>query len=173
MACDNCKCNSTTKTEYNSVPPVHPNCRCEIEGDEWIMADDACEICRKVSAQWVRSRKFLAKTLHNDRKQVFGIASSTAEDLHDEYIGDATLENAAYNFVMHYRIGKAEHDGPPVATLIESFYITKDKAELLGIAEEFVGKYWVGFQINDDAVWQQVKAGKLGAFSIGGKARKA
>lgn len=88
-----------------------------------------------------------------------------------EYIKPEELVKAATNFMLDVRVAKAMHKGDKVGEVVHSMPITKELADSLGIQTEREG--WVlCMKIHDESVWQQVKSGKLSAFSIGGRALK-
>lgn len=126
----------------------------------------------------------LAK-IDDDKKQVFGWAYQTHDaagqvivDKSGEFIDDTDeLEAAAYSFVVKSRTGGVDHrkneDMTPykVGTMIESVVFTPEKIAKMGIPAGVVPSgWWVGFQVEDDQTWHDVKAGKKLAFSIQGKA---
>ena len=114
------------------------------------------------------------------KKQAFGWASVVkvnGEDVVDrqgDYIDLNDLEDAAYAYVhksrvggdMHRRAGEAPHK---VSDMIESMVFTDDKVAKMGLPDDFPRGWWVGYQIHDDATWDEVrKKGRTG-FSIHGK----
>jgi hypothetical protein len=113
-----------------------------------------------------------------ERRMVFGLASVTLkagellEDLQNDVIRPEEIEKAAYNFVLESRQAGEMHKTIGVGRLVESFMITSEKAEIFGIDREHIGKWWVGFKIDDPDVWERVKTGELSMFSIGGRARR-
>ena len=82
-------------------------------------------------------------------------------------IDEATLVKAAHEFVIDFRTGKVMHNGKKTGDLVESVVFTADLQKALGIDLKKIG-WFVGFKVRDDAAWEQVKSGKLKAFSIGG-----
>ena len=116
--------------------------------------------------------------IDEERKLVFGwayIAKSTdgtvIVDKQGDFIDDDwELESAAYRFVKDFGgVGDEMHMDVPVSRIVESVVFTPEKLEKMGLAKDAlpVG-WWVGFQVEDDRVWADVKAGKYRAFSIGG-----
>ena len=111
---------------------------------------------------------------------VFGWASVAVKsgtelltDLQDEQIEPAELEKAAYDFVEHSRIANEMHRGEAIGHLVESFMVTPDKLEKMGLAPGDAPRagLWVGFRLRPD-VYQKVKRGDLRMFSIEGTATK-
>ena len=111
-----------------------------------------------------------------DQRLVWGWASVIEEggkavvDSQGDVIGEADLLKAAHMFVTDARVGKAMHEGEPVAEVVESMVLTKSAQEALGIDLGKVG-WWIAMKVHDDDVWARVKGGELGAFSIGGRAQ--
>lgn len=148
---------------------------------------------RKVSVESKSLRKGKADDLEwagkvskvdTDKRQVFGWCSLTkvnGEDVVDrqgDYIPLDEVEKSAYNYVIHSRKGGDMHkrDGEaPLHTsdLIESFVVTPEKLEALGLDSDAVPHgWWVGFKVNDDSQWEAVKKGERAHFSIHGKGRR-
>ena len=114
-----------------------------------------------------------------DLKQVFGWASviemngQPVIDLQDDIMTIETIEKAAYDYVHKSRKGGRQHqrDGDQpmhVSDMIESFVLTPEKKEQMGLPNTTPTGWWVGFQINDDDTWAAYKDGKLKEFSIHG-----
>lgn len=97
-------------------------------------------------------------------------------DLQGDIVPIAELENAAYEFVLKAGAGNVNHAGPTVAHPVESFVATLEKYTAMGIPEEIAKGlnegWWIGFKVEDDLAWQQVKDGELAMFSIEGSARR-
>ena len=118
----------------------------------------------------------------SDKMQAFGWASvsidETGEQLEDwqeDMIDPEELEQAAYEFVLHYGDGGEMHEpsGRIVANLIESMVFTEEKQKLLGVPEGTLPiGWWIGFQVTDPEVWEKVKDGTYSMFSIEGKAER-
>lgn len=121
-----------------------------------------------------------------DKRQVFGWAYVSKDhkgvqqvDISGEMVEPEELEKAAYRFVLtsrsqgdlHQRITK---DAPHVVgTMIESVVVTPEKIEKWGLEPGSMPTgWWVGFQVNDDTVWEEIKAGRRRQFSIHGKGQK-
>ena len=117
--------------------------------------------------------------MDTDKRQVFGWASvievdgKPVVDLQEDIMELEEIEKAAYEYVVKSRRGGHQHrrDGDEavhVSDMIESFIVTPEKKEQLGLPDSMPTGWWVGFQINDDEVWKSVKDGKLPGFSIHG-----
>jgi len=117
-----------------------------------------------------------------DKKQVFGFLyvsedkdGARVEDLAGATIAPRDLEDAAYEFVLNTRIMGDMHEGElsePIkfGRLIESFMITPEKLAAMGITDgqAYKSAWWVGFQVDDDAVWDKIKNGERLDFSLRG-----
>lgn len=120
-----------------------------------------------------------------DKRQVFGWASVTeidgepVVDLQNDLLDTYELEKAAYDYVLHSRVGGAMHERmkksapKQVGTLIESFVVTPEKVEKMGLPPETPQGWWIGFQLGeDDDVWKKVKKGEFTGFSIHGVGKR-
>lgn len=82
------------------------------------------------------------------------------------------LEESAYEYVLKSREADDNHERfDNIAKLVESVFITPEKLKAMGLEGGRTG-LWVGFKIQDDAVWQKVKSGEYSAFSIRGRGRR-
>lgn len=117
--------------------------------------------------------------MDSDKRQVFGWASvievdgKPVVDLQQDIMELEEIEKAAYDYVVKSRKGGHQHQRSGeeplhVSDMIESFVVTPEKKEQLGLPAEMPTGWWVGFQVNDDEVWKAVKDGKLPGFSIHG-----
>jgi hypothetical protein len=96
-----------------------------------------------------------------------------------EYIEEAELEIATYDYVMSSGLASLLHttfeggDGTPLAALCECVVTTREKQKMWGLSDGAmpVGA-WVGFKILDQGIWDAIKAGEIEAFSIGGSAMR-
>jgi hypothetical protein len=119
----------------------------------------------------------------SEKRQVFGWASlSTVDgapvvDLQGDYVSIEEIEKSAYAYVLDSRVGGDMHsriskfDAGPVHTadMIESMVFTPEKLEKMGLAPDALPLgWWVGYHVNDDKQWQDVKDGKRLGFSIHG-----
>lgn len=116
----------------------------------------------------------------DDKRLAFGWASVTklngtpVVDRQGDYIDTDDLEEAAYKYVhgsrvggdMHRRNGEAPHH---VSDMVESMVFTDDKIAKMGLPEDFPRGWWVGYRINDEDTWQEVRKGGRTGFSIHGK----
>lgn len=125
--------------------------------------------------------------MDEDKRQVFGWASlSTVDgqeviDLQDDHVALDEIEKAAYDYVVNSRKGGDMHtrigDEPlHTSDMIESMIVTPEKLAQMGVPADVVTKmhtgWWVGYQVNDDKQWNQVKKGERTGFSIHGTGRR-
>lgn len=120
----------------------------------------------------------------DEKRQVFGWCSLTkvngeeVVDRQGDYIPLEEVEKSAYDYVIHSRKGGDMHkrDGEtPLHTsdMIESFVVTPEKLEKLGLEPDAMPHgWWVGFKVNDDEQWESVKKGERNHFSIHGKGKR-
>jgi len=118
-----------------------------------------------------------------DKRQVFGWASivemngQPVVDLQGDYIDIDEIEKSAYDYVVKSRKGGNMHlrngtEPVHVSDMIESFLVTPEKKEKMGLPESVPTGWWVGYQINDDEAWNLVKSGKRTGFSIHGRGQR-
>lgn len=117
-------------------------------------------------------------TKSNDEQQlIFGWASiaknkdgSIPLDWQGDIIDVVSLEKAAYNFVLKFRVSNDMHmENSDNGRLVESIMFTKEKMDALGIPEGTLPEGWfVGFKIDDPIAYQKVKNGEYKMFSIEG-----
>jgi hypothetical protein len=111
----------------------------------------------------------------DDLRVLWGWASVISEagepvvDRQGDVIDADTLRQAAHGFVAAGRHSLLGHDGQPVGEIVESMVFTAEAQKALGIDLGREG-WWVAIHVHDDEAWAAVKAGELGALSIGGTA---
>lgn len=120
--------------------------------------------------------------LDEDRRLAFGWAYVMEVDgkLSVDHSGDfvdkaaeLALEDAAYDFVKAGRGADEMHVVlEDIAKLVESLFLTKEKALAMGITGVTKFGWWVGFKVVDDEVWAKVKDGTYPGFSIRGSGRR-
>lgn len=131
------------------------------------------------TGKWVRMNKeFGIAKVDEFRHLVFGWASvsitkhgDTVIDHQEDIIEPDELETAAYAFNLQFRKTGEMHVGEAKGDLVESFVVTPDKLEKMGLPQDAlpVG-WWVGFYIPDEEVFQKVRDGTYKMFSIQGRA---
>jgi len=88
-----------------------------------------------------------------------------------EFVRPEQIAKAATNFMLSMRTAKRMHSGGKIGEVVHSMPLTHEISKALGIQSDREG-WLVAIKVYDDQVWQDVKSGKLAAFSIGGRALK-
>lgn len=148
---------------------------------EYVKKDGGTELREQFDVVW---RGEISK-VDADRQQVFGWASivevdgAPVVDLQGDYISVEEIEKSAYSYVQKSRKGGNMHardgaDPHHVSDMIESFVVTPEKKEKMGLPDSVPTGWWVGYQVHDAETWDLVKSGKRTGFSIHGSGtRKA
>ena len=125
--------------------------------------------------------------MDSDKRQVFGFAMVThvdgepVVDRQGDYTPLEEIEKAAYTYViesrkggdMHKRAGERGEIPLHTADLVESFVITPEKLEQMGLPENALPHgWWVGFKVNDDQQWADVVSKRRTGFSIHGSGKR-
>lgn len=148
---------------------------------EWLLGRDTIRVRFKDVSRYSNALKraewsvpVSVRKLDPERRQVFGWASVVEKngeliiDKQGDIIPVDALEPAAYDFVLSSRAQTDMHERHGVGRLIESMVFTHEKQKALGVDLGMVG-WWVGFQVDDDALWAAHKRGERPEFSIGGR----
>lgn len=119
-----------------------------------------------------------------DKHQVFGWASvvevdgKPVVDRQGDWITPDEIEKAAYHYVLENRRGGNQHqrdaDDQPMhaSSLIESFVVTPEKIEKMGLPKTTPVGWWVGYKVHDEDAWSDIKKGRKTGFSIHGKGKR-
>lgn len=121
--------------------------------------------------------------MDSDKRQVFGWASvveidgQPVVDRQGDWITPDDIEKAAYEYVLKSRKGGHQHkrDGDQpfhAADMIESFVVTPEKIEKMGLPKDTPVGWWVGYKVHDDEAWSKVKKGEITGFSIHGRGKR-
>ncbi len=127
-------------------------------------------------------KQFVIAKVDEAQRLVFGWASvakdasgNILEDLQGDIVTMDELEPAAYDFVLHSRVGTDLHPTDDVAKgqLVESLVVTPDKLTAMGLKADTApqGAWWVGFKF-DPETFAKVRAGDRTMFSIKGAAER-
>jgi hypothetical protein len=119
-----------------------------------------------------------------DKQQIFGWASvvevngEPIVDLQGDQISIDEMEKAGYEYVMKSRKGGDMHlrnNWEPIqkSEMIESFIVTPEKRDAMGLPDSVPSGWWVGFKVQDPNVWDMVKSGERTGFSIHGHGRRS
>ena len=125
-------------------------------------------------------KRFTVAKIDEARQQVFGWISvakgadgEPLEDLQGDIIEIGELEPAVYDFVLKSRIGTDLHDAPIRGQLIESFVVTPEKLEAMGLtAAGAPREAWLGGFKFDTETFGKVLKGDRTMFSIKGEAER-
>lgn len=121
----------------------------------------------------------IAKTDESQRI-VFGYASvvtkadgSLLTDTQGDLIEPEELEKGAYAFMHTYADSGVMHKGESQGRVVESFVVTKDKLEKMGLVvdEPVQTRWWIGVKVNDET-FGRVTKGELRMFSVQGRAKR-
>lgn len=133
-------------------------------------------------SEWERHLKkgFMVAKVNDDCQFVFGWANVAIrkdghqiQDWQDDIVDIEDLEKAAYDFNLVYRETGEMHQGESVGKMIESFVVTKQKLEQMGLPSDSLPLgWWVGFHISSKEVFEKVKSGQYSMLSIQGTAKR-
>lgn len=120
--------------------------------------------------------EFLLMKADEDQRMVFGWANITKDaagetiiDAHGDYIETEDLESAAYEHVLKFRATGSSHKGDVKGQMVESLMVTPEKLKALGLEKGSLPEgWWVGYKVDDDELWADVKRGKFRSFSVQG-----
>jgi hypothetical protein len=115
-----------------------------------------------------------------DQNLVFGWAYVSIDrdgegiiDHSTEMVDPEDLELAAYVFNLTFRETGVMHEGEAVGYLVESFIVTPEKLQVMGLESNALPQgWWLGFYIPDDEIFAKVKQGEYSMFSIQGVATR-
>lgn len=154
----------------------------KVEDYEEVTEDRMVEAIRAVVAEIMNKsdktqEDFKVLKVDDEQRIIYGWASVTTYkgdlvvDLQGDVIKTETLHKSVNDFMENVRVGKLMHSGEVVGQIIHSFPISKEICSALGIQSDMEG--WItGYKVYDEQLWEDVKVGKYGAFSIGGAAQK-
>lgn len=105
----------------------------------------------------------------NGKHRVFGYAIASTDEkgnvgLQGHTVSAMDFELAIYEFLQNMPVN--ESDQP--ASVIESCVFTKEKQKAIGIPPGILPSlaYWIGFEINDPAIWEMIKTSEFPVFTI-------
>lgn len=122
--------------------------------------------------------------IDDEKQQVFGWASvievngEPVVDLQGDYISPEEMEKAGYSYVMKSRKGGDMHlrdNWEPIqkSEMIESFIVTDEKRQAMGLPPSVPTGWWVGFKVQDEDLWRDIKEGRRTGFSIHGTGKRS
>jgi len=118
--------------------------------------------------------------LDDDQRIAYGWASVVQKDgqhlvdVQGDMIEVHELEKAAHMYVQRSReAGDAHTRKTGIGSLVESFVVTPEKLEKMGLGPDALPLgWWVGYKVHDESVWSKVKSGEYAMFSIGGLGKR-
>jgi hypothetical protein len=103
-------------------------------------------------------------------------------DTQGDVITPEQIESTAYEFVLKARAADTMHEEKKIGELVESVVFTREKqaAIVQSLAVQNIPAtldlgcvgWFIGFHVEDPAVWADISSGKLASFSIGGTGRR-
>jgi len=137
----------------------------------WEAGTSVSELTNKIQVEGQILKQLDEERLAFGWAYVSTVKGEFSLDHSGEFIRPEQLAKAATNFMLSMRTAKSMHTGESIGEVVHSMPLTNDIAKALGIQSDREG--WViALKVYDDQVWQDVKSGKLAAFSIGGRALK-
>ena len=119
----------------------------------------------------------------DDRRLVFGFAKFAENpeargtllvDRQEDVVLPADLEDAAYEYVLTSRDAGEMHETSGAGSLVESFMVTPEKLEKMGLPGDAIPQgWWVGYHVSpvekgQPDPWEKIKSGEYAGFSIEG-----
>lgn len=133
-------------------------------------------------SEWKRhlEKRFEISKFDDSEQIVFGWANvairkngEQIQDWQDDVVDVEELEKAAYAFNLEYRDTGEMHRGSSVGKMVESFMVTPEKLEKMGLEPDALPLgWWVGFKIADAQIFEKIKKGEYQMFSIQGSAKR-
>jgi cation transport regulator ChaB len=137
----------------------------------WEAGTSVSEVTKEVQIEGQIVKQLDEERLAFGWAYVATVKGEVSLDHSGEFIRPELLAKAATNFMLSMRTAKRMHSGESIGEVIHSMPLTNDVAKALGIQSDREG-WIIAIKVYDDQVWQDVKSGKLSAFSIGGRALK-
>ena len=109
----------------------------------------------------------------DEKRLVTGIVMEPGEfDAHGDITMSETIETAAYVYMLNSQVVGDQHSqpAPDGVKLVESYIAPQDL--VIGGEEVKEGSWIMTVYVEDDEMWDAVKAGNYTGFSIGGFAQK-
>ena len=137
----------------------------------WEIGTSVSEMTKEVQIEGKIVKQLDEERLAFGWAYVSTVKGEISLDHSGEFIRPELLAKAATNFMLSMRTAKRMHSGESIGEVIHSMPLTNDVAKALGIQSDREG-WIIAIKVHDEQVWQDVKSGKLAAFSIGGRALK-
>ena len=152
-------------TATDKTTPRYWSCRA------WESDTTVTELTNKVQIEGQILKQMDEERLAFGWAYVSTVNGELSLDHSGEFIRPDQIAKAATNFMLSTRTAKNMHSGGKIGEVVHSMPLTNEIAKALGIQSDREG-WVVAIKVYDDQVWQDVKSGKLAAFSIGGRALK-
>jgi len=152
-------------TATDKTTPRYWSCRA------WESDTTVTELTNKIQVEGQILKQLDEERLAFGWAYVSTVKGEFSLDHSGEFIRPEQLAKAATNFMLSMRTAKSMHTGESIGEVVHSMPLTNDIAKALGIQSDREG-WVVAVKVYNDQVWQDVKSGKLAAFSIGGRALK-
>lgn len=172
------------------LPPIHPNCMCEIVNAEWIKNIDCCDLCTESKQNFDQSsyknaliRRANRFSAVKDKQIIVGPAIIADKKIYrkdesGEYYVRFTAENIKKIVNKFFSSGtnrriNVDHSNRIVDAYIQQNWIVEDqvydKSRYYGFEDITIGSWFVEVKIDDTEFWNnEVKElGKFG-FSVEG-----
>lgn len=114
--------------------------------------------------------------IDEEERIVYGFASVSENegglvtDRQGDQIETKEMVRAAHDFIRK-RQGKVMHAGKCVGEVVESLVLRPELQKALGIDIKKI-PWIIGYKVQDEDAWNDVKKGKFKGFSIGGKGKR-
>ena len=128
-------------------------------------------------------KQFLFKSVDKVKKQVFGYTLVPNEaDYQEDAVSVDEVEKACNSYMSGLALGKGKGTGTGLEhqVFIDIGYPIQSCIDIDGSlakahnpeAEGISGAWWLGVQIENDGIWDQVEKGEITGFSIGGYGKR-
>lgn len=120
------------------------------------------------------SKDILIFFIKEDEQIVGGVVYEPMEvDLHDDFASADDIRDACYDFMENVKVFKLSHKGSPLGNkirILENYLAPAD----LEINKQKIkkGSWLIVLKIVDKKIWQDIKDGKINAFSMAGRAKR-
>lgn len=148
-------------------------------GDEYMQEFPQEQRSAVCGTRWREAKKGRARTDHpvaswksdGEKRLVYAMVyAPDEEDSHGDYADAETIEDAAHVFMRDFRTVGLQHEREAPAHVVESYVAPQDMT--VGGRAVKRGSWMIVVKVDDDELWQKVKAGEFGGVSLGGYAER-
>jgi len=119
-----------------------------------------------------------------DKRLAFGWSSvvkvdgAPVVDRQGDVVDWEDLEEAAYDYMLRSRKAGGMHRRTAddqvhhIGDVVESFVVTPEKIEKMGLPETMPLGWWIGMKVSDDESWEKVKKREWSGFSVHGRGKR-